>query len=64
MIRLKKIKTITANDVHELALNLSLQEYYNLFQIIFNNIIEFLKSSEELVIKYNQEFKVNNKSKN
>lgn len=55
----KKRKCVTAHDIHELALNLPLSEYYNLFQMMFSNVIEFIKSSEELANKYNQEFKRN-----
>ncbi len=55
----KKRKCVTAHDIHELALNLPLSEYFNLFQLMFNNVVAFIKSSEDLVNKYNQEFKIN-----
>ena len=58
----KKRKDINANDIHELALCLPLSEYFNLFQMMFNNVTEFIKRSEDLGKKYNQELKkgVNN----
>lgn len=49
---MKKIKRVTANDMHELILDLSIDEYYKLFELMFNHIVNFICESEKLTKKY------------
>ncbi len=50
----KKINVISADEMHELILNMT-DEYYKLFQLMFNHICAFLKAAETLVNEYKEE---------
>ena len=53
----KETKRITAKDIHELALELNIEEYYNLFQLMFNNITKFIVTVENKVLNGTSEQK-------
>ena len=53
----KKNKTIKAEDMHELILNMPIVEYYKLFQLMFTYIINFIYEAEKITQKYNEKFK-------
>ena len=53
----KKNKIIKAEDMHELILNMPIDEYYELFQLMFNHIINFIYEAEKIAQKYNEKFK-------
>ena len=55
MKKIKVIKTITAEELHELVLNLPLDEYYKLFQLMFNHVTNFIYEAEKLANKYIEE---------
>ncbi len=56
MMKNKK-KFITAEDMHDLVLNLPIDEYYSLFQLMFTHITNFIYEAEQLANKYNQRLK-------
>lgn len=50
----KKNKIITAEEMHDVILNMSIDEYYKLFELMFFHICNFLTEAEKLVKKYNE----------
>ena len=43
--------------MHDLVLNLPIDEYYSLFQLMFTHITNFIYEAEQLANKYNQRLK-------
>ena len=52
---MKKIKRVTAEEMHELILDLSIDEYYKLFELMFTHVTNFIYEAEKLANKYNKE---------